>query len=445
MLRRPGSGSAHGPKKMADMEQPEVGQKRELANDEAHSAGKRIRRDEAISELQAPAAQPRASVAALPPAPVAQGVGVVGKFGFDGQAPVMLPPPPQMYTQPPPSSSWALPASEQVCKDYTNGVCSRGAACKFAHVGAPNVGLQTSGTPVCKDFSHGMCTRGAQCKFSHEVDWGEFAPGVPPAPAYGGPGLQPGPVAPPPYDAPPSSSQQVYDQYSAPPVSSSGKQLCKDYMQGRCARGQQCRFSHEGLPEVQVNQPLCKDFVNGQCARGNGCRYKHDREASWSSKVGEAAAGAGGGKGGAPRPTHYVQPHAAASAYQQAYGGYPQYSGYPGGYGPPLPAPGAGGYGQPPPAAGAGGYGYGQPPAAIYGPPPAAGYCPPPATGYGQPPAASYGPPPAPGYGPAPPAAGYGQPPAAGYGPPPYGQPPAAGYGQPPGRGYYPGYGGGYP
>ena len=108
--------------------------------------------------------------------------------------------------------------------------------------------------------------------------------------------------------------------YGGPPaVAASGAQLCKDYMHGRCARGGGCRFSHEGLPELNVDQPICKDFNNGLCTRGAGCRYKHDMEPPGSKPTGGVCV------------MQTVAPHGydqqqrrqqAAAQYQAAYGAY---------------------------------------------------------------------------------------------------------------------------
>ena len=67
--------------------------------------------------------------------------------------------------------------------------------------------------------------------------------------------------------------------YGAPPV---GGNVCKDFLNGRCMRGQSCKFSHEA-PEgtavaPQQEQPVCKDFQNGMCTRGASCRFKHEAE-----------------------------------------------------------------------------------------------------------------------------------------------------------------------
>eukprot|EP01065_Artemidia_motanka_P012331 TRINITY_DN16785_c0_g1_i1.p1 TRINITY_DN16785_c0_g1~~TRINITY_DN16785_c0_g1_i1.p1 ORF type:complete len:327 (+),score=91.71 TRINITY_DN16785_c0_g1_i1:55-981(+) len=57
------------------------------------------------------------------------------------------------------------------------------------------------------------------------------------------------------------------------------QQPCKDYMNGRCDRGQHCRYNHGGDVEGQLaRNTVCKDFLNGRCERGPGCRFSHDEE-----------------------------------------------------------------------------------------------------------------------------------------------------------------------
>ena len=77
----------------------------------------------------------------------------------------MVPPP----VCQPPFAGWAQqhPRGGQTCKDFANGVCHRGAQCKFAHVGAMS---SNAGPQLCKDFNNGLCNRGASCKFSHVME-----------------------------------------------------------------------------------------------------------------------------------------------------------------------------------------------------------------------------------------------------------------------------------
>ncbi|RLN85093.1 hypothetical protein BBJ28_00023307 [Nothophytophthora sp. Chile5] len=74
--------------------------------------------------------------------------------------------------------------SSVVCRHYTRGYCSVGAACRFAHVlGGPELPKPpTSEASVpkkkrpCLFFASGVCTRGDQCSFLHEVKEAPVAP-----------------------------------------------------------------------------------------------------------------------------------------------------------------------------------------------------------------------------------------------------------------------------
>eukprot|EP00850_Spirogloea_muscicola_P013528 SM000092S24496 [mRNA] locus=s92:366600:368226:+ [translate_table: standard] len=77
-----------------------------------------------------------------------------------------------------------------------------------------------------------------------------------------------------------------------------GREVCRDFLQGRCARGTGCRYLHQAPergfvePEpcrdflvgrcmrpycryLHAGAPLCRDFFNGFCSRGTECRLSH--------------------------------------------------------------------------------------------------------------------------------------------------------------------------
>lgn len=69
-----------------------------------------------------------------------------------------------------------------------------------------------------RDFLQGKCTRGNACKFAHEENKVE---------------------------------------------------RCRDYLKGSCNR-EQCRFSHDEVPLDE-----CRDFKQGRCNRGESCKFHH--------------------------------------------------------------------------------------------------------------------------------------------------------------------------
>mmetsp|Transcript_94340 Transcript_94340/g.215840 ORF Transcript_94340/g.215840 Transcript_94340/m.215840 type:complete len:237 (-) Transcript_94340:119-829(-) len=50
------------------------------------------------------------------------------------------------------------------------------------------------------------------------------------------------------------------------------REVCREFLQGRCDRGVVCKFAHPGAEPVEV----CRDFKIGRCDRGIGCRFSHD-------------------------------------------------------------------------------------------------------------------------------------------------------------------------
>jgi len=96
---------------------------------------------------------------------------------------------------------------------------------------------------VCRDFQFGRCTRGAACRFSHGTGYEATAPrGYEPPKAAG---------------------------------------ACFDFIKGRCFR-RDCKFVHDDTAPVEE----CREFKNGRCSRGDACRFNH---------VGGPPPGGGGG------------------------------------------------------------------------------------------------------------------------------------------------------
>eukprot|EP00397_Hematodinium_sp_SG-2012_P024534 GEMP01025557.1.p1 GENE.GEMP01025557.1~~GEMP01025557.1.p1 ORF type:complete len:352 (+),score=70.26 GEMP01025557.1:68-1123(+) len=128
------------------------------------------------------------------------------------------------------------------CNDFKHGRCDRGDECKFLH------SLEPEGPPTCYDFSIGQCTRGDDCKFAHaEVHVPHFDK--------------------PRRDDPHFDKPRRHDRKERRPVEFLPKQTqnCFDFTQGRCDRGDGCKYVHE---------QTCFDYSVGKCHRSE-CRFLH--------------------------------------------------------------------------------------------------------------------------------------------------------------------------
>lgn len=95
---------------------------------------------------------------------------------------------------------------------------------------------------------------------------------------------------------------------------------CFDWSRGSCARGESCRFSHEGTPGANPNAGahvrgptgagsgsasphrmaagVCFDYAKGTCKRGDQCRFSHDAVAVAAfAKIASIGGGVGSGNG----------------------------------------------------------------------------------------------------------------------------------------------------
>lgn len=49
---------------------------------------------------------------------------------------------------------------------------------------------------------------------------------------------------------------------------------CKFWLNGACNKGDKCKFTHIGTPEVK--KELCRYILNNKCEKGSNCYYSHD-------------------------------------------------------------------------------------------------------------------------------------------------------------------------
>lgn len=92
-------------------------------------------------------------------------------------------------------------------------------------------------------------------------------------------------------------------------------EACRDFLRGKCRRGDRCKFSHEITPSQQYPQKKvgnkrykskpCFYFQKGECRRGDSCWYSHDPDVCRGSGGGRGGGGGGRGRGRRGRQRRY--------------------------------------------------------------------------------------------------------------------------------------------
>ncbi|XP_037663575.1 zinc finger CCCH domain-containing protein 6 isoform X2 [Choloepus didactylus] len=66
-------------------------------------------------------------------------------------------------------------------------------------------------------------------------------------------------------------TQEFINQHT---VEHKGKQICKYFLEGRCIKGDQCKFDHDA--ELEKRKEICKFYLQGYCSKGENCIYMHN-------------------------------------------------------------------------------------------------------------------------------------------------------------------------
>ncbi len=144
---------------------------------------------------------------------------------------------------------------DNICRDYKRGVCNRGNKCKFVHpanIKPPDVDKP----PVCRDFQNGMCDR-TNCKYMHITSQEERM--------FASTGKLPPHVR----------------QPGTPMGNKKGGDVCKDFLNNVCNRGNRCKFRHISEQEwenekrgIIVDDDLSRKRKRESFGGGSGLDYQ---------------------------------------------------------------------------------------------------------------------------------------------------------------------------
>ena len=74
-----------------------------------------------------------------------------------------------------------------------------------------------------------------------------------------------------------------------------GRTECSFWIKGKCQKGADCTFSHDG-PQTQAAMTMCKFHVRGGCNKGESCCFSHNLK-EWPCKFFHAGGGVPRGEG----------------------------------------------------------------------------------------------------------------------------------------------------
>ncbi len=114
------------------------------------------------------------------------------------------------------------------------------------------------------------------------------------------------------------SPNRRVERSRSPSRSPNGRFMCRDFLRGKCSRGDACRYSHSkpgkpGSPRpphkgrsmspVSKESGICFYYAKGRCTRDK-CPYKHERPAAPAEAVAAPAESSTQRRTDSPAPTH---------------------------------------------------------------------------------------------------------------------------------------------